>query len=240
MYIDFNKVIDSVREFYDEFDRKVSFDASQIDLMIAGALIRKIYNGSSASILLMNKDLYIESSYVIRTILESLLILVSLSKHREDTIKRLEDNHLLNGRKLVKNIRNLDVYEDIRHHFDEIDYDNEDMDDRHETSIFTWAEQADLVELYRFAYKGLCTESHTNLLSLESEYKIKNDVVMGYNFEQTPDEFNRRMYTLVYIMVEAVKATNRIFDLNEDSRISQIFEEFELIVKSSKGSNGVI
>ena len=181
---------------------------------------------------MLKNGLVIESGYIVRTITESLFILKYMSINVADAIKRLNQNLEYEQNRMKRIISKNDIYNDLykdakKKGFDTNYKNNKDFNN---TSIYEWAKISDLEFIYSRSYNVLCTDSHTNIKSIEKHIKVADNCITFSNANDDND-FDRIIIVLLYIITATIESMGNIFNLENKDDLDKLQEIIDAITK---------
>ncbi|MPN35675.1 hypothetical protein SDC9_183173 [bioreactor metagenome] len=93
-----------------------------------------------------------------------------------------------------------------------------------EIKIYEWAEKAGLDMEYKYAYKALCADVHTNIRNLNQYTKFdKNNKLTVFDCQPSTRDITETLFTACYILLVSLQCISEVCCLNHDDKF-KIFE----------------
>lgn len=195
------------------------------------ALYLKIWRGHAASLILLVETFMDEADYIIRTILESSLILKCLADKPEDTILKLGSDYRCRKDSFREVAYTSPNYKDI---VDKSQNKQERlrMDGDRKIQVEEWANMAELTVFYDIAYRVLSNSAHSGIGSMDKYFIVDSEgKVQDISRKPSDEDYLRSLLTLIEIMVVALDSASNIFKIDFDKEIKTVSDIIGLYEK---------
>jgi len=217
------EILQQTDKLIDKMLRDTKVSGKDKEQVFCATLFLRIRNGYESVKVLFDKEMYFEASYIIRNLIETMLVLRYLAENSEDAIERLIANHKFQNEMLKHHCRTTKEYEFLREKLDiQLGKKTKGPNSNKKTSIFKWSKLAKLSNFYVLMYSWYCEYSHTSITGLQTLLDVKDDEILGFKESLGTKDIDSLYHAIQFVVILSMEVVNQVFKCEVNAEIDKI------------------